>query len=90
MTQDMDAVLNEVFANAGYSPRTRKKCTYPKAKEIAINSNAWREAVATKLLDGYGVYDIAIWLQCDSSHVRREVARLRKDGWLRKWWGRGE
>lgn len=40
-----------------------------------------------KLIDGYGVEDIALWLGCHVSHVQEEVKRLRELGLFRAWWG---
>lgn len=66
--------------------RVRMAATHP--KDLDITSRAWRDQVAMKLLDGYGVEDIALWLKCHVSHVQAEVKRLREVGALQAWWGR--
>jgi predicted transcriptional regulator len=58
------------------------------SRALAINSALWQEQVKHKLLDGFGVEDIALWLNCHRSHVAAEVKRLRAKGDLAKWWGR--
>ena len=92
MSQDIEAVLNEVFSERGFSPRGLKRTahSHPKAKNLIRDGKEWREQVAHRLLEGYGVYDIAIWLDCHVSYIQREVIRLRKEGWLEKWWGHSE
>lgn len=57
-------------------------------RTLAIGDNEWCEQVKHKLLDGLGVEDIALWLRCHPSHVRTEVGRLRRLGFLARWWGR--
>ena len=59
-------------------------------RKLSINSRAWRDQVAMKLLDGYGVEDIAVMFGCHLSHVQAEVQRLREVGRLKAWWGRDE
>ena len=66
--------------------RIRMAAKFP--KDLEINSRAWRDQVAMKLLDGYGVEDIALWLKCHVSHVQAEVKHLRAAGTLQAWWGR--
>jgi hypothetical protein len=55
-------------------------------KHYAIGEREWCEQVKHKLLDGYGIEDIALWLRCHRSHVSAEVKRLRERGDLAKWW----
>jgi hypothetical protein len=57
-------------------------------KDLPINGLRWREQVKSKLLDGYGSEDIAIWLDCHPQHVRDEIGRLRKNGDLNTWFKR--
>lgn len=64
-----------------------RRAMWSQAEHIPIGHAAWCEQVKHKLLDGYGVEDIAIWLDCHVSHVRTEVQRLRASGDLQKWWG---
>lgn len=40
-----------------------------------------------KLLDGFGVEDIAVWLSCTPGAVRKYVSALRKSGRFQQWWG---
>lgn len=58
------------------------------SKRPKVNSRQWQDQVAAKLLDGYGVEDIAVWLRCPVNAVRQEVARLRAIGRLQAWWGK--
>jgi len=61
---------------------------YTQASKVPANSQEWRDLVNMRLAEGYGVEDIAIWLQCNVSRVRSHVHELRKSGTLDKWWGR--
>ena len=101
---DMEQALNDAFVKVfGAKFQAERLNPRPKAKKgkvraayadkalhrnLAINSAAWREQVAMKLVHGYGAEDIAIWLNCHVSHVQAEVKRLRASGMLAKWWGR--
>lgn len=96
---DMDEILDAAFTKAGVSLKTRlavadgtrlrAQADTPKYTGIAeIDSQHWRDLVAMKLIHGYGVEDIAIWLGCHLSRVRAEVARLRSAGRLAAWWGK--
>lgn len=71
--------------SARKTTKTERPETY--SRTLSINSRAWRDQVAMKLLDGYGAEDIAVWLNCHVSHVQAEVKRLRSRGMLAKWWG---
>lgn len=84
---DMDAILDDAFAAVGIRPGQRKEAARF-SKPLEIHGTAWREQVKHRLIDGYGVEDIAIWLGCHVSHVQAEVARLRRRGDLARWWGR--
>lgn len=84
---DMDAILDGAFAAVGIRPGQRKTVARL-SKSLEIHGAAWREQVKHRLIDGYGVEDIALWLGCHISHVQAEVARLRRRGDLARWWGR--
>lgn len=45
-------------------------------------NNSWQARVAEYLRQGYGVEDIAVFLDCDVQDVRNEVAILRSEGRL--------
>ena len=67
---------------------TRREMHAPKlSKQLEINSPAWREQVKHRLIEGYGSQDIAIWLDCHTIHVVKEIQRLRAAGDLAKWFG---
>ena len=98
---DVEAALNEAFVKvfgnkyrladkpAPSAPVRKRDVSAAKhPKKLEIGSRAWRDAVALKLVDGYGAEDIALWLGCHLSHVRAEVQRLRNRGTLADWWGR--
>lgn len=51
-----------------------------------IASDRWKEQVAGKIVDGYGVDDIAIWLDCHYGYIVAEVEVLRRSGKLAQWW----
>lgn len=53
-----------------------------------IGDTAWQEQVKHKLLDGFGIDDIALWLDCHRSHVSAEVRQLRERGDLAKWFSK--
>lgn len=59
---------------------------YTKAKTLRPPSAAWKEMVAARLREGYGVEDIALWLDCPVSVIRLQVQLWREDGTLAKWW----
>ncbi len=84
---DMDAILDDAFAAVGIRPGQRKEAARF-SKPLEIHGVAWREQIKHRLIDGYGVEDIAIWMGCHVSHVQAEVARLRRRGDLARWWGR--
>ena len=54
--------------------------------QLEIGSDRWREQVAAKLLDGYGIEDIGHWLNCHYGYISAEVQRLRLSGKLAQWW----
>jgi hypothetical protein len=98
---DMNKILDDAFKKVVGKPfqherdaqpitttkRTRKQ--QPKlTRNLQIGERRWKDAVATKLRDGYGVEDIAIWMDCHLCHIQDEVARLRIDGVFEKWWGK--
>ncbi len=83
---DMDAILDDAFVGI---PPPRRKPEVPRlSKSLEIDGPAWREQVKHRLLDGYGVEDIALWLGSHLSHVQAEVTRLRRRGDLARWWGK--
>lgn len=84
---DMDAILDDAFAAVGVRPAARRPVARF-SRQLELHGQAWREQVKHRLLDGYGVEDISIWLGCHISHVQAEVARLRRRGDLKRWWGR--
>lgn len=97
--QNMDDILDAAFAKAGVSVKTRLAVAddarmraladTKKYTGIAeIDSQHWRDLVAMKIVHGYGVEDIAIWLGCHLSRVRSEVARLRSTGRLAAWFAK--
>ena len=53
-----------------------------------IFSLNWKSRVRSKLLEGFGVEDIAIAIDCHRTHVQAYVNDLREDGQLDKWWGK--
>ena len=57
-------------------------------KPPAISSKIWKDYVSGLILDGYGVEDIALRLDCHVSHVREYVSELRRNGMLKKWFSR--
>lgn len=65
-----------------------KVARYSHAKRVVIGSPQWCSLVEVRLIEGYGVEDIALWLDCCVEHVRRHVVVLRRDRLLRAWWGR--
>ena len=65
-----------------------RRAMWSQVEHVPIGHPAWREQVKLKLLDGLGVEDIAVWLDCHVGHVRLEVKRLRRNGDLQRWWGR--
>lgn len=69
-------------------PIRREKLVAKLSTKPAINSREWREQVKHKTLDGYGAEDIGIWLDCHSSHVTKEIQRLRAKGDLEKWFSK--
>ena len=85
---EMDTLLDEAFAAVGVWPPAPRKEVARFTRQLEIHGQAWREQVKHRLLDGYGVEDIAIWLGCHRSHVKAEVGRLRRNGDLAKWWGK--
>jgi hypothetical protein len=68
-------------AKMRHEPSRLRRC-------LPINGREWREQVKHRLLDGYGVEDIALWLDCHPEHVALEIDRLRAAGEFQKWWGR--
>lgn len=84
---NMDAILDDAFAAAGVRPGPPRKAVARFSKPLEIHGAAWREQVKHRLIDGYGVEDIALWLGCHISHVQAEVSRLRRRGDLARWWG---
>ena len=98
---DMEAILDAAFAKALPGSKFRSRDPVPQvqpeksrlpgswgeAHKTAIASPRWRDQVKLKLQNGLGVEDIAIWLDCHTSHIRAEVSRLRAAGDFRKWWG---
>ena len=97
--QSMDAILDAAFAKAGVSPKTRLALAggerlraladTPRYTGIVeIGGRHWQDLVAMKLLHGYGVEDISIWLGCHISRVQAEVSRLRSNGRLAAWWAK--
>lgn len=88
---DIDAILDAAFAKAGVKVAETKTLHAPrgvwsKASKCQVDSPEWRQQVAHRLLDGLGVEDIGIWLNCHPSRVRVEVKRLRASGMLEMWW----
>lgn len=83
---EMDTILDDAFRAVGVRPRQKPFASL--SKPLEIHGAAWREQVKHRLLDGYGVEDIALWLGCHLSHVQAEVSRLRRRGDLKRWWGR--
>lgn len=63
-----------------------KRALYTKARNLPIGSQEWRSLVEGQLLDGFGVEDIALWLDTPLHAVRAHVADLRAKGTLAKWW----
>jgi len=66
--------------------RYRGKAVKRLSVSLEIASLRWREQVKARVLDGYGVEDIAIWLNCHPGYVVAEVERLRRSGVLALWW----
>jgi hypothetical protein len=63
--------------------------TWTKAHHIRPPSQAWRLAVQHRLAMGYGVEDIALWLDCNVKYVRALVTFMRQRGELAKMWPGG-
>jgi len=61
---------------------------YTQADKVPVNSQEWRNLVNMRMAEGYGVEDIALWLQCNVSRVRAHVQTLRDSGTLANWWSR--
>jgi len=61
---------------------------YSHANRLQVGDRQWSSLVEARLFEGYGVEDIALWLNCHVSHVRRHVEILRRQRVLRAWWGR--
>ena len=86
----MDDILDAAFRNAGVDVApSRFGVLSKRARDrLPLGSAEWQSHVAFKLREGFGVEDIAIWLNCHVSHVRTEVDRLRKHGKLSAWWSK--
>jgi len=67
---------------------SRRKRTVPPSLRMDPGSGPWRDHVNGRLLDGYGVEDIAIALDCHADAVRRHVRELRRRGTLKVWFRR--
>ncbi|WP_424967314.1 hypothetical protein [Dinoroseobacter sp. S375] len=63
-----------------------RQAIYTRAENLPIGSQEWRDLVENRLLEGYGVEDIALWLDTPLRAVRSHVATLRASGALQKWW----
>lgn len=61
---------------------------YSQAHQLGVRSVKWCAFVESRLFDGYGVEDIALWLECHVNHVRNYVKVLRRGGVFRARWGR--
>jgi len=48
----------------------------------ADENTAWSRSVKALLKQGYGVEDVAVFLNCDAQHVRNEVSIYRDEGRL--------
>lgn len=49
----------------------------------ARRNSAWQGLVSQYLREGYGVEDIALFMECDVALIRTEVSILRQEGRLR-------
>lgn len=88
--ESMDAILDASFKKAGIDLPANQRGVLGKAARdrLRLGSPEWKSHVAFRLQEGFGVEDIAIWLNCHVSHVRTEVAVLRSQGKLATWWGK--
>lgn len=55
--------------------------------EPTPGTDHWLDLVDSRLLDGFGVEDIAIWLNFSPGRIRRHVQSLRRTGAFDCWWG---
>jgi hypothetical protein len=69
-----------------YIEAIRKTPRWTQSHMHDVGSKEWCQQVDGKLLDGYGVEDIALWVNCHASRVRAYVTALRKHGKLAIWW----
>lgn len=46
----------------------------------------WKAEVATKLRQGFGAEDIAIWMGCKRVVVQTYIDEMRRDGLFKIWW----